>query len=74
MSDEPAEPAPPRRYIPVFFLRPEDGHRRYWVVDTKPSDAAKVGTVVAELMGEVMAIRMARALNGQPVEPDPEPF
>lgn len=62
------------RYIPVFFLRPEDGHRRYWIVDTRPSEGAKTGAVIAELMGEVQAIRTAAALNGQPEPVDPDIF
>jgi hypothetical protein len=56
------------RYISVFRLRVEDGQRRWWVVDTRPSDTAKSGTVVAELMGEEMALRIAGALNGQPAD------
>jgi hypothetical protein len=60
--------------MPVFFLRPEDGHRRYFVIDTDPSPAAKTGTVIAELMDEGHARQVAAALNGQPNVPDPDPF
>jgi hypothetical protein len=64
------------RFISVFRLRVEDGQRRWWVVDTKPSDTAKSGTVIAELMGEGMALRIATALNGMgaAVDDDPDPL
>lgn len=60
------------RYVPVMFLRPDDDRRRWLVIDLRPwegkagSRAGKAGTVVADVMGEGNATRIADALNGQP--------
>lgn len=61
------------RYHPVFFLSPDDGHRRCWVIDLTPSESAATGAVVAECLGQSMAIQMADALNHQPTTSE-EPF
>lgn len=73
MTSSKARLAAGLRYHPVFFLNPDDGHRRCWVIDLQPSDAADTGTVVAECLGKGMAIQMADALNHQPTISE-EPF
>lgn len=66
------------RYVAVMFLRPDDDRRRWLVVDLRPWESkrgatpGKAGTVVADVMGEGNAVRIADALNGQPTIDDAE--
>jgi hypothetical protein len=55
-------PAVSDRFIAAFHMR-DDDRRRWWVIDTQPSPEAKVGTTVAECLGEGKALEVARALN-----------
>jgi hypothetical protein len=66
------------RYVAVMFLRPEDDRRRWLVVDLRPWEDQrpstdhnrKAGAVVADVMGESRAVRIADALNNQPTVDD----
>jgi hypothetical protein len=52
-------PAVSDRFIAAFHMR-DDDRRRWWVIDTQPSPEAKVGTTVAECLGEGKALEVAR--------------
>lgn len=48
-------------------------HRRWLVIDSVPSAAAKSGTVVSECLGESAARMICDALNGIEPEMPPQP-